>query len=114
MKKIVLRPTKENATPLVVRALEQLCQSGGGTLAFETGEYHFYEEGTRREFMAVSNNSACDKAMAFPILLKLLKILMLSNTLLFAACTVITFGVFAVVYGAVYRLTAKTYYKIVH
>ncbi len=68
MKKIVVRPTKENATPLVVRALEQLCQSGGGTLAFETGEYHFYEEGTRREFMAVSNNSACDKAMAFPIL----------------------------------------------
>ncbi len=53
-------------------------------------------------------------AMAFPILLKLLKILMLSNTLLFVVCTVITFGVFAVVYGAVYRLTAKTYYKIVH
>lgn len=52
--------------------------------------------------------------MAFPILLKLLQILLLSNTLLFVICTVITFAVFAAVYGAVYRLTAQTYYKIVH
>ena len=58
--------------------------------------------------------AALHTAMAFPILLKLLQILMLSNTLLFVFCTVITFAVFALVYGAVYRLTAKTYYKIVH
>ena len=53
-------------------------------------------------------------AVAFPILLKLLKILMLTNTQLFVLCTLITFAVFAAVYAAVYGLTAKTYYKIVH
>ncbi len=53
-------------------------------------------------------------AVAFPILLKLLKILMLTNTQLFVICTILTFAVFALVYVAVYTLTAKTYYKIVH
>ena len=53
-------------------------------------------------------------AFAFPILLKLLQVLMLSNTQLFILCTVITFAVFALVYTLVYLLTAKTYYKIVH
>ena len=53
-------------------------------------------------------------AFAFPILLKLLKILMLSNTILFVSCTLITLAVFAAVYTLVYLLTAKTYYRIVH
>lgn len=53
-------------------------------------------------------------AFAFPILLKLLQVLMLSNTQLFILCTIITFAVFALVYTLVYLLTAKTYYKIVH
>ena len=53
-------------------------------------------------------------AAAFPILLKLLQILMLSNTQLFVICTLVTFAVFALVYTAVYNLTARTYYKIVH
>jgi hypothetical protein len=53
-------------------------------------------------------------AFAFPILLKLLQVLMLSNTQLFILCTLITFAVFALVYTLVYLLTAKTYYKIVH
>ncbi len=58
--------------------------------------------------------AAVHTAAAFPILLKLLKILMLTNTQLFVICTIITFAVFALVYVAVYALTAKTYYKIVH
>ena len=58
--------------------------------------------------------AAVHTAAAFPILLKLLKVLMLSNTYLFVVCTLITFAVFALVYAAVYRLTARTYYKIVH
>lgn len=58
--------------------------------------------------------AAIHTAFAFPILLKLLRILMLSNTNLFIICTVITFAVFACVYIAVYLLTSKTYYKIVH
>ena len=58
--------------------------------------------------------AAIHTAFAFPILLKLLNILMLSNTGLFILCSVITFAVFATVYTAVYFLTSKTYYKIVH
>ncbi|MBQ7499439.1 MAG: ABC transporter permease [Clostridia bacterium] len=53
-------------------------------------------------------------AFAFPILLKLLNILMLSNTTLFVLCTLVTFAVFAVIYGMIYTLTARTYYRIVH
>lgn len=58
--------------------------------------------------------AAIHTIMAFPILLKLLKILMLTNTSLFVTCTIITLLVFAVVYVAVYMLTARTYYRIVH
>lgn len=58
--------------------------------------------------------AAIHTAFAFPILLKLLKILMLSNTGLFVLCSIITFALFAIVYTAVYFLTSKTYYKIVH
>ena len=58
--------------------------------------------------------AAVHTAAAFPILLKLLKILMLTNTRLFVVCTLITLAVFALVYAAVYSLTARTYYKIVH
>lgn len=58
--------------------------------------------------------AAIHTAVAFPILLKLLKILMLTNSMLFLICTIITFAVFSIVYIVVYKLTAKTYYKIVH
>lgn len=52
-------------------------------------------------------------AFAFPILEKLLHILLLSRTSLFVLCSVITFGVFAAVYTLIYTATARTYYKIV-
>jgi len=39
---------------------------------------------------------------------------MLTNTQLFVSCTLITLTVFALVYTAVYLLTARTYYNIVH
>lgn len=58
--------------------------------------------------------AAVHTAVAFPILLKLLKVLMLTNTQLFVICSVVTFAVFALVYIAVYALTAGTYYRIVH
>ena len=51
---------------------------------------------------------------AFPMLTKLLKMLLLSKTSLFALCTVITFLAFVLVYVVIYTVTAKTYYKIVH
>lgn len=52
-------------------------------------------------------------AFAFPILEKLLHVLLLSRTSLFVLCSVITFGVFAAVYTLIYTATARTYYKIV-
>lgn len=58
--------------------------------------------------------AAVHTAFAYPILLKLLKVLMLTNTALFIACLFITLAVFALMYTAVYLLTARTYYKIVH
>ncbi len=66
--RITIKLMKGNATPVVREALERLRAAGGGELCFQKGEYHFYREGARKEFMAVSNNSACDKYMAFPIL----------------------------------------------
>ena len=64
---INIRHTSGNATPDVVNALSAIKAAGGGELHFETGEYHFYKEGARKEFFAVSNNSACDKYIVFPV-----------------------------------------------
>ena len=66
------------------------------------------------QFFLPLATAAVHTAAAFPILLKLLKILMLSNTQLFVICTLVTLAVFALVYTAVYLLTARTYYNIVH
>lgn len=66
------------------------------------------------QFFLPLATAAVHTAAAFPILLKLLKVLMLTNTQLFVSCTLITLAVFALVYAAVYLLTARTYYKIVH
>lgn len=60
--------TSGNATPDVVRALSEIKNAGGGELHFQTGEYHFYKDGTEKSFFAVSNNSANVKAMVFPII----------------------------------------------
>ena len=66
------------------------------------------------QFFLPLATAAVHTAVAFPILLKLLKILMLTNTSLFIVCTLVTLAVFALVYTAVYVLTARTYYRIVH
>ena len=52
-------------------------------------------------------------AMAFPMVKRLLALFSMTNIDLFAGCTVITILVFAVIYGIIYGLTARTYYKIV-
>ena len=51
---------------------------------------------------------------AFPLLTRLLNLLLLPKVSLFVLCTCITFFVFATVYIVIYSITAKTYYKIVH
>lgn len=51
--------------------------------------------------------------MAFPMLNRLLLLFNLRNPGLFAACTVSCVGVFAVIYGIVFGITARAYYRIV-
>jgi len=50
---------------------------------------------------------------AFSIITKLLAVLNLTNIALFVWCSVGTIAVFALVYGIVYALTARAYYRIV-
>jgi len=52
-------------------------------------------------------------AFAFKMITKLLLVMNLTNTTLFAICTLVTIAVFIAIYGIVYLLTAKVYYKIV-
>ncbi len=56
-----------NVTKQVVEALDTLCETGG-TLTFEKGEYHFYEDGAYKSFFAPSNNSSGQKWVCFPVL----------------------------------------------
>lgn len=51
--------------------------------------------------------------VAFPIMVRLLAIMNLTNAELFRSCTIATVGVFAAIYAAVYLMTAKEYYRIV-
>ncbi len=53
-------------------------------------------------------------AVAFPILTKLLAMLMLTNKTLFLGCTVASAAVFTLFYIAIYVITSKIYYKIVN
>lgn len=55
----------------------------------------------------------CHVAAAFPMISRLLVTMNMNNTELYAVCTVIVVAVFAVIYGIVYTLTAKEYYRIV-
>lgn len=50
---------------------------------------------------------------AFPLIRRLLMLFGMVNTSLFMVCTVVTALVFAVIYGLIYMMTAKIYYKIV-
>ena len=52
-------------------------------------------------------------AFAFPLISKLLALFNLSNTLLLALTTSISFVLFALLYTLIYRITSNSYYKIV-
>lgn len=52
-------------------------------------------------------------AVAFPMIIKMLKCFNMTDTSAFGICTVVTMIVFVVVYAVVYGLTAKVYYRIV-
>lgn len=51
--------------------------------------------------------------VAFPMVSKILAIFNLTNTKLFISLTAIVILIFTILYGVVYRLTAKVYYKLV-
>ena len=51
--------------------------------------------------------------VAFPMVKRMLALLMLSNETLFAVCTVVCFVAFAIGYAMIYGITARSYYKIV-
>lgn len=53
-------------------------------------------------------------AFAFNIILKLLAMLNLTNVTLFIGCTLGTILVFVIIYWIVYKLTARSYYQLVH
>ena len=56
-----------NATAYVVKELNRLSETGG-TLRFEPGEYHFYEDGALNGFFTPSNNASGKKRVCFPLL----------------------------------------------
>lgn len=68
----------------------------------------------RLQFFLPLVTAGIHTAFAFPLLLKLLKILYLENTSLFIICTIVSFAVFTLFYLVVYSGTTRTYYKIVH
>ena len=57
--------------------------------------------------------AALHLAVAFPLLTRVLKAMMLDNPPLFLTCTLATFGAFAAVYLVVYAFTSRVYYRIV-
>lgn len=52
--------------------------------------------------------------MAFPMLKLMLLLFVLANTSLFIGCMVATTAVFAIIYFIVFKLTSRSYYKIVY
>lgn len=53
-------------------------------------------------------------AAAFPMMNRMLLMFGMADVKLFAVCTIVTVGVFTVIYAVVYSITAKSYYKIVN
>ena len=51
---------------------------------------------------------------AFKLITRLLSMFNLSDVALFRNCTIATIGVFAIIYGIVYAITSREYYKIVN
>lgn len=57
--------------------------------------------------------AAVHMAAAFPMIIRLLSIFNMNNHELFAICLLITFVIFAIIYYVVFKITSRSYYKIV-
>lgn len=68
MKKIVLfqKNPSYNFTPDVIKAIADI--KNGGSICFEQGEYHFFEDMAYQGFFAPSNNETGIKKVAFPLI----------------------------------------------
>ncbi len=66
MKTVRINKCSGNCTPVVISALKEL--AGGGTLVFEQGEYHFFEEGSFIGEFSPTNNETGIKKVIFPII----------------------------------------------
>ena len=67
----------------------------------------------RMVFFLPSVTAAIHVAAAFPMINRLLMLLNLSNTRLFVICLIITILIFTLIYYIVFKLTSRSYYKIV-
>ena len=67
----------------------------------------------RLQFFLPLGVAGIHMAAMFPILIRLMKILLFFSIRLFVICTLATFAVFALVYVLIYLGTSKTYYRIV-
>ncbi len=65
--KLTVDECGNNASIAVGKTLELLSDCKDSKIVFEKGIYHFYTEGTRKKFCAVSNNSSSDKNIVFSI-----------------------------------------------
>lgn len=65
--KLTVDECGNNASIAVGKTLELLSDCKDSKIVFEKGIYHFYAEGTRKKFCAVSNNSSSDKNIVFSI-----------------------------------------------
>ena len=52
-------------------------------------------------------------AFAYPIVTRMMEVLLLDDRFQFARWCAVTYAAFALVYTLIYALTARTYYKIV-
>lgn len=57
--------------------------------------------------------AALHLAFAFPLISQMLSVFGFTNVSVFALATIVSYGIFAVLYAIVYRATSKTYYEIV-
>jgi putative ABC transport system permease protein len=67
----------------------------------------------RRQILMVFLMAMLHITMAFPMIRRLLLLFGMTNTKLFIGCTAGTVLIFAVVYGLIYLITARSYYHIV-
>ncbi len=57
--------------------------------------------------------SGCHVAATFPMILRIISLLNMTNVPLYIICVLISFGAFAALYVIIYMLTSKSYYRIV-